>query len=136
MSEELLQTVPQQLGRYTYYRLGGTTLDQLRNHGIIPKKDYEKLKAKKPDGLVLYHGEIKAVVEYKQPKELISEKDIAKAIDQEIEVARALCKLLIVTDGTTKSFWINALNGEPIRVRDRERPANAVSFCRKKYGGD
>lgn len=115
MSEELLQTIPQQIGKYTYYRLGATTLEQLRNNGIIPKRDYQKLKAKKPDGLVLYHGDIKAVVEYKQPKDLVSNKQIDKAIKQEIDVAKALCKILIVTDGS-KSFWINALNGE--RVMD------------------
>ncbi|RWM67871.1 MAG: SAM-dependent DNA methyltransferase [Mesorhizobium sp.] len=114
MSEELLQTVPQQIGKYTYYRLGSTTLNQLRTAGIIPKKEYEALSANKPDGLVVYHGRVVAVVEYKQPKHLKSEKDIQKAIKQEIGVAKALCKLLIVTD-STKSFWINAANGESIR---------------------
>lgn len=114
MSEELLQTLPQQIGKYTYYRLGATTLDQLRNNGIIPKKDYQKLKAKKPDGLTLYHGDIKAVIEYKQPKDLATERQIQKAIRQEIDVAKALCKILIVTDGS-KSIWVNALNGERIK---------------------
>ena len=52
-------------------------------------------------------------MEYKQPKDLKSDKQIAKAIQQEIAVAKALCKLLIVTDGS-KSFWVNALNGERI----------------------
>lgn len=114
MSEELLQTIPLQIGKYTYYRLGNTTLGQLRASGIIPKKHYDKLIIKKPDGLVVYHGSIKAVVEYKQPKELKSAKDINKAIAQELEVAKALCKILILTDGS-KSFWINALNGERIK---------------------
>ena len=114
MSEELLQTIPQQIGKYTYYRLGSTTLAQLRDNVIIPKKKYAKLESKKPDGLVVYHGRIKAVVEYKQPKNLNSEKSLTKAIKQEIEVAKALCKILIVTDGS-KSFWINALNGERIK---------------------
>lgn len=114
MSEELLQTIPRQIGKYTYYRLGSTTLAQLQNSGIIPKKDYAKLLRKKPDGLVVYHGKIIAVVEYKQPSELNTEKRIAKAIGQELEVARALCKILIVTD-SSKSFWINALNGERIK---------------------
>ena len=54
------------------------------------------------------------MVEYKQPKELKSERDIRKAIGQEIEVAKSLCKILILTDGS-KSFWINAANGERIR---------------------
>ena len=114
MSEELLQTVPQQVGKYTYYRLGSTTLNQLRDNGIIPKRAYAKLERKKPDGLAAYHGVIKAVVEYKQPQFLQSEKSVEKAIAQELEVARALCKILIVTDGT-RSFWINALTGETIR---------------------
>jgi type I restriction-modification system DNA methylase subunit len=114
MSEELLQTLPQQIGKYTYYRLGSTTLEQLKNNGIIPAKNYKTLKVKRPDGLVIYHGAIKAVVEYKQPKELKSEKDLKTAISQEIKVAKILCKVLIITD-STKSFWINALSGEPIK---------------------
>ncbi len=114
MSEELLQTIPLQIGKYTYYRLGSTTLGQLRTNGIIPKKHYDKLLLKKPDGLVVYHGSIKAVVEYKQPKELKSAKKIDKAIAQELQVAKALCKILILTDGS-KSFWVNALNGQRIK---------------------
>ncbi len=114
MSEELLQTIPQKIGRFTYYKLGSSTLSQLVDHGIIPKKNFGALKSKKPDGLVTYQGKIKALIEYKQPKALSSQKQIKSAIKQEIDVAKALCKILIVTDGT-KSFWINALNGEPIK---------------------
>ena len=40
MSEELLQTTPKKIGRYTYYRLGNTTLEQLKDHGIVPKRNY------------------------------------------------------------------------------------------------
>jgi len=114
VSEELLQTIPSKIGKYTYYRLGNTTLEQLKNNGVIPKKNYGSLKNKKPDGLVTYHNAVKAVVEYKQSKELKNKKDLQKAVDQEIGVAKALCKILIVTDGS-KSFWINALNGESIK---------------------
>ena len=114
MSEELLQTIPQKVGKYTYYRLGSTTLNQLKNTGIIPQHNYGQFGAKKPDGLVLYQDRVRAVVEYKQPQELRTERDIAEAINQEIDVAKALCKILIVTD-STKSYWINALNGEFIK---------------------
>lgn len=114
MSEELLQTVPQKIGKYTYYRLGSTTLEQLKNSGIVPVKNYEELKTKKPDGLVKHHDQVIAVIEWKTPAELASENDIRKAIRQEIEVAKALCKILIITD-STKSFWVNALNGEFIK---------------------
>ncbi len=114
MSEELLQTLPFQIGKYTYYRLGSTSLAQLRERGLIPKRSYAALESKKPDGLVAHHGRIKAVVEYKRPENLNSEKSIEKAIKQELAVARALCKVMIITDGS-RSYWINALNGERIR---------------------
>lgn len=114
MSEELLQTVPFCIGRYSYYRLGSTTLNQLKKEKIINKQS-KKLSDKKPDGLItLSGGVVKAVIEYKTPDELSTKTKILKAINQELEVAKFLCKLLIVTDGT-KTFWINALNGEEIK---------------------
>lgn len=114
MSEELLQTTPSWIGRYSYYRLGSTTLNQLKKAKIINKQS-KKLSDKKPDGLItLSGGIVKAVIEYKTPDELSTKGKIEKAIKQELEVARILCKLLIITDGT-KSFWINALNGEEIK---------------------
>ena len=114
MSEELLQTIPQKVGKYTYYRLGNTTLNQLKNNGIIPQRDYGGIGNKKPDGLVLYQDRVRAVVEYKPPQELRTERDLAEAIKQEIDVAKALGKILIVTD-STKTYWVNALNGDFIK---------------------
>lgn len=35
MSEELLQTTPFWIGRYAYYRLGSTTLNQLKKAKIV-----------------------------------------------------------------------------------------------------
>ena len=113
MSEELLQTSPVWIGRYSYYRLGSTTLNQLKKSKIINKFS-KKLSDKKPDGLiVLPGGNVKAVIEYKRPEELSTQSKVEKAINQEIDVAKLLCKLLIVTDGT-KTYWINALNGQEV----------------------
>lgn len=117
MSEELLQTIPQQIGKYTYYRLGATTLDQLKASGIIPARNYERLSRKKPDGILLRGGAVKAVIEYKTPEELATETLIEKATDQEIDVAKSLCKIFILTDAS-KSIWINALNRE--RIKDAQ----------------
>ena len=114
MSEELLQTTPQKIGNYKYLKLGATTLNQLKKNGIIPKKNYGKLGSKKPDGIITHHEVVKAVIEYKLPENLSSESQINKAIKQEIDVAKKLCKILIVTD-STKSFWVNALNGDFIK---------------------
>lgn len=113
MSEELLQTIPQSIGKYTYLKLGETTIKQLMENGYIPKHGYTGLLRKKPDGIIFFQNRVKAVVEYKVPDKLRSDADVLKAIEQEIVVARALCKILIVTDGQ-RTFWINALNGEQI----------------------
>lgn len=121
MSEELLQTTPFWIGRYSYYRLGSTTLNQLKRAKIINKQS-KKLSDKKPDGLItLSGGVVKAVIEYKTPDELSTNAKVTKAIKQELEVAKFLCKLLIVTDGT-KTFWVNALNGEEIKKNGENIP--------------
>lgn len=113
MSEELLQTNPFWIGRYSYYRIGSTTINQLKKAKII-NKSLKKLADKRPDGLItLPGGIVKAVIEYKTSEELSTNSKVKKAIEQEIEVAKSLCKLLIVTDGT-KSYWINALSGNEI----------------------
>ncbi|WP_037033524.1 class I SAM-dependent DNA methyltransferase [Rahnella sp. WP5] len=114
MSEELIQLSPKSLGRYLYYRVGSSTLSQLKKNKVIKTKVNANIATKKPDGLVvLAGGDVKAVIEYKQPSELRTNALIDKAINQEIEVAKNLCKLLIVTCGS-KTIWINALNGERI----------------------
>jgi len=114
MSEELLQTIPQSIGKYTYFKLGETTINQLMENGHIPKRAYTGLLRKKPDGIIFFQNKVKAIVEYKLPEKLRTDADISKAVEQELAVAKALCKILIVTDGQ-HTFWINALNGEQIR---------------------
>ena len=118
MSEELIQGDPVQIGRYTYYKLGATTLRQLRKAGIVKGSIPDRLLSKKPDGLiVLGRGTTKAVVEYKPPEKLRSDRQVQTAIDQELDVAASLCKVLIVTSGS-KSIWVNALNGARVVAAD------------------
>ena len=115
MTEELLQTVPTPLGRYVYYKLGATNLATLSRENIIRARVPAKVALKKPDGLVIvpYSGVVKAYIEYKTPQQLKTPSQIAKAIDQELEAAGYVCKLLVVTDGQ-KSFWVNTLTGNMI----------------------
>ena len=116
MSEELLQTAPVQIGRYTYHRLGASTLGQLSQARIAPRSLPSAIRQKKPDGLItLGQGIVKAYIEYKTPSELATESQIGKAIDQEIAPARELCNLLIVTDGN-KTFWLNPHTRTTIRT--------------------
>ena len=138
MSEELQQVIPLAIGQYKYYRLGNTTIAQLRKAGLIPKKEYKGIGRKKPDGLVILHDRVIATVEYKPPGDLTSEDVLLKAIGQEIEVARALGHIFIVTDGK-QSFWFNALNGDPVldsdgnEIRDVFHPPSVENYARLAY---
>ncbi|MGA3190986.1 MAG: N-6 DNA methylase [Candidatus Bathyarchaeia archaeon] len=118
LSEQLLQVVPQKIGKYLYYRLGETTINQLVNFGLIPKIDYGALIAKKPDGLIVHHKEVKGIVEAKSPDELNTTEKENIAISQEKDVAKKLCKLLIITDNSSKTLWINPLNGGRIKEKN------------------
>ena len=121
MSEDLTQMPPKKLGRYLYYSLGNTTIAQLRKNKIIKGKYPKSIEKNKPDGLiVLSDGQVKAVVEVKQPSKLKTKAQITTAIDQEINVAKHLCKLLIVTS-CEKSFWLNAFNREHILTEDGKK---------------
>lgn len=117
MSEELLQVAPKPLGKYLFYKLGNTTLKQLKKAGVVRHTFTSTIAAKKPDCLIMFGGIVKAVIEYKTPAELNTSAKVEKAIKQELKVARQLCKCLIVTSGR-KTLWINALNGQRILSKE------------------
>lgn len=129
MSEELIQrnlvVAPEHIGSWDYYNIGSTTLKALKTAKIIPKKDYAEFEAKKPDALIVKKPVVVAAIEYKQPSQLKTKKQIANAIQQEIGTARALnAKIYIVTDGK-KTFWINPLTGNLI-LSDEGKPISTV----------
>ena len=118
MSEELLQRDllknPEKIGNWNFYNIGSTTIKSLKENGIIRNIDYGKdVEKKKVDGIITEGEKVIAVVENKKPSEFRTIKQKAKATKQEIEVAKKLTKLLIVTD-TTETLWVNALNGDLI----------------------
>lgn len=122
MSEELIQRnllkAPEKMGAWNFYNIGATTLKSLKGAKIIPDRDYEEYEAKKPDALIVKKPQVIAAIEYKQPKELRTKKQIESAIAQEIGTACAIgAKIYIVTDGQ-KTFWINPLTGNEIKLED------------------
>lgn len=125
MSEELIQRnlieAPEKMGDWNFYNIGATTLRALKGAKIIPDKDYEAYEGKKPDALIVKKPIIIAAIEYKTPQELRTEKQIVKAIAQEIGTAQILqAKVYIVTDGR-KTFWINPATGQEILQEDGSR---------------
>ena len=104
------------MGRYTYYKLGATNLATLGREKVIAAKVPPEFALKRPDGLIVvpYSGSVKAYIEYKTPQQLRTKGQISNAVNQELDAARCLCKVLIVTDGQT-SYWINTLTGNEIK---------------------
>jgi len=94
MSEELIQknlvASPEHMGSWDYYNIGATTLKALKAAKIIPNRDYATYESKKPDALIVKKPVILAAIEYKQPSQLRTQKQIEKAIQQEIGTAQAL----------------------------------------------
>ena len=118
MSEELIQRnlveAPEKMGDWNYYNIGATTLKALKGAKIIPDRDYEEFEGKKPDALIVKKPIVIAAIEYKTPRELRTEKQVEKAIAQELGTAQALqARVYIVTDGR-KSYWVNPATGNEI----------------------
>ena len=83
---------------------------------MIVKPIPEKFKKRKLDGLIrLDDGTVKACIEYKTPTDLNTQAKIKRAIEQEIDVVKYLCNLLIVSDGS-QTFWVNPHTKHPIET--------------------
>lgn len=122
MSEELIQRnlveAPEKMGDWNFYNIGATSLKALKSAKIIPDRDYDEFESKKPDALIVKRPLVIAAIEYKTPAQLRTDKQVEKAIAQELGTAQALqAKVYIVTDGK-KSYWINPANGNRILQED------------------
>jgi len=105
---------PERIGDWDFYNIGSTTLNELKNFGIIPKKDYKALGKRKPDGLIVTKRKVIAVIENKSISKFKTEKQKQNALKQVIDIAQVLgAKVLILTD-TVETIWINVFTGKII----------------------
>lgn len=122
MSEQTIQdglfSIPVKFDKYICRSIGATTIkDLVINKEIagLTLKECEKIKAKKPDVIILNASkEIIIFMEMKAPNKFTSSEMKNKAIWQELKVAKKTkAKIYIVSDGT-EFIWINPLTGELI----------------------
>lgn len=116
MSEELIQrnllVSPIIVDFYTYYNIGNSTIEQLKNNKIIPDKNYGKYSKRKPDGLLIDRQnkdnvKVIVVIEFKQPSDFRTEKQKVEAVQQCNDVCQILdSEIGIITDGQV-TIWIN-----------------------------
>lgn len=117
MSEDQVARHSRSLGRYGYLTLGSTTLAQLKRSRYVRGSLAAEDERRKPDAIVfLPLGGIKAVIEIKQPRELTAAK-LPRVVEHYAPIARAVCKILIITDGQ-KTYWYNPLTEQPIMQAD------------------
>jgi len=119
MSEELRQkgylssdkVRGEQVGPYEGFNLGATTLEQLRQHGIVPDRSYGKYANRKPDGLVIDRRSglplVKFVAEFKDIGGLNSEQ---RTLDFSEKIANEYCRPLGCEFGgisdTLRNSWL------------------------------
>ncbi|NMB44125.1 MAG: N-6 DNA methylase, partial [Clostridiales bacterium] len=104
------------LDKYECLSLGATTIRSLIDSKII--KNYSvssDIAKKKPDVLIINkEKEVVIYVEQKTPQKFRSKKDIENAINQEIEVAKAVNALIYIVSDGDSYIWINPKTGNPI----------------------
>jgi len=119
MSEELLQRDllknPQKIGTWSFYNIGATTINALKEADIIRSIDYGDVSRKKVDAIITRQKEVIAIVEYKSPKQFNTKNKKDSAILQEIEVARKLKTKLVIATDTQETLWINVATGNSVK---------------------
>lgn len=135
MSEQTIQdglyTTPIQLDKYTCRSLGATTIkDLVKNKEItgLTLKECEKIKANKPDVLILNKDkQIVIFIEMKDPSKFKSEQLRRLAKYQELEVARRTkAKIYIISDGDS-FIWINPITAEKILDENGEQITRKIN---------
>jgi type I restriction enzyme M protein len=99
------------VGPYQGFVLGATTLSQLSDAGIIPRRSYGSLRTRRPDGLVVdlrnpARLQVKLVIEHKDAGELNPEGRRSTVLNKMAATYCAAldCRLAALTDGTS-TWW-------------------------------
>jgi len=113
MSEQIKQlNAWVKIWKYEYFNLWNVTIKSLIQNWIIEKKDYLDYWIKRPDWLLIDRSEKKkpkviAVIEYKDTKKFVTEKDQLEAIRQCNNYAQVLWASFWIATDTNVSVWIN-----------------------------
>ncbi|MBD5087036.1 MAG: N-6 DNA methylase [Clostridiales bacterium] len=107
------------LDKYTCLSLGATTINDLIKTNQLKNIEVSRNFGKKPDVLIINKNkEVVIFCEFKLPEEFNTQAKIDKAINQEIEIAKAVgAKIYVVSDGDT-FFWLNPKTGAYIVDED------------------
>ncbi|KLL02790.1 MAG: hypothetical protein MRERV_69c001 [Mycoplasmataceae bacterium RV_VA103A] len=99
---------------WRFYKIGNTTINQLKKLGIIRALPYEGIENKKVDGIIMEYKKVIAIIENKLPENFNTQKKKAKAILQEVEVAKKLKASLFILTDNQETLWINVKTGNSV----------------------
>lgn len=109
---------PDKIGALNYYSMGETTIKQLQENNLISSKT-KKFQSKKPDAIITDDRKnVVVFIENKDIGKIDSDIDIETAINQEIEVAKAVKAPIFILTDTEKTYWINTYTRERILDED------------------
>lgn len=98
------------VGNYHLIKIGATTVNQLQEAKILPKKNYGALLVNKPDGLILKgKSDVQVLIEIKKPGKLKSIRAAKDVItDWYYDLAKKVnCSIICASDGK-KTCWVHA----------------------------
>lgn len=98
--------------KFEYFNLWNVTISAFAKNNIILKKDYWDYNSKRPDWLLVDRSDkrnpkVIAVIEYKDSKKFVTEKDQLEAIRQCNNYAQVLWAQFWIATDTNVSVWIN-----------------------------
>jgi type I restriction enzyme M protein len=116
MSEELIQKGLNEhgliIGKYEFYNIGNTTLNQLKKFKIIPNKNYKEYGARKPDSLFVDRRNKKnikviLVMEHKDNEKFKSDGDRKETIQQCNDLCQVLMSKVGIATDSSSYIWFN-----------------------------
>lgn len=118
MSEELLQRGlidnPNKIGTWSFYNIGATTINNLKEAGIIRSIDYGDISRRKVDAIITNQKEVIAIIEYKKPDKFNTNGKQENTASKWIEVAKKLKTKLIISTDTQETLWTNVATGRSV----------------------
>ncbi len=130
MSEELRKLGflkhGRKVGPYQYYRIGDTTVNQLRQAKVIPDRPYTGYVSRQPDGLLVdrrdpANPKVIAVIEDKDLGKFTSDGDRRKALQQCNDLCQVLGAEIGIATDQSEWLWINP--NEPNPANEYTDPA-------------
>ena len=141
MSEELNTNPPPvvKIGKYEYWDIGASTLDQLKSAKVVPDKDYGDYGKRKPDGLIIERHKkkikVNVVIERKIPAEFKSSTQKKKTLEQCNDLCQELNANCGIATDNSSFIWFNPNQDDPKNnYTDKKKKKRSYTLVKDENG--